>query len=78
MLKSSWNSMSPTSNFNSMLLLGVSDCPLATIIWKIGGGPFGITDRGASSHWTRHQCQSGRQWIVPQSPLGSTACVSCI
>ena len=41
--------MSPTSNLSSMVLLGVSSCPLATMIWKFGGGPSRITDCGDKS-----------------------------
>ena len=30
--------MSPTSNCNSTVAIGASNCPLATIIWNSGGG----------------------------------------
>ena len=52
-MKISWNSMSPTSNLSSMVLLGVSSCPLATMIWKFGGGPSRITDCGDKSRTFR-------------------------
>ena len=48
-MKISWNSMSPPSNLSSIVLLGVSSCPFATMIWKFGGGTFRITDCGARS-----------------------------
>ena len=35
----SLNVMSPTSNCNSTVAIGASNCPLATIIWNSGGGP---------------------------------------
>ena len=48
-MKVLWNSMSPTSNLGSIVLLRVSNCPFATIIWKLGGGPSRITDCGERS-----------------------------
>ena len=48
-MKISWNSMSPTSNFSSTVLFGVSRSPFATIIWNDGAGPSFTIDWGASS-----------------------------
>ena len=33
----SLNLMSPTSNCNSTVAIGTSNCPLATLIWNSGG-----------------------------------------
>ena len=35
----SLNVMSPTPNCNSTVAVGASNCPLATLFWKSGGGP---------------------------------------
>ena len=45
----SLNVMSPTSNCNSTVATGASNCPLATIIWNSGGGPSFNIVCGASN-----------------------------
>ena len=40
--------MSPTSNFSSTVLFGVSKSPFATMIWKDGAGPSFTMDWGAN------------------------------
>ena len=49
----SLNVMSPTSNCNSTVAIGASNCPLATIIWNSGGGPPFSIVCGASSRFLR-------------------------
>ena len=45
----SLNVMSPTSNCNSTVGIGASNCPLATIIWNSGGGSsFNIVCRASN------------------------------
>ena len=71
-----------------MLLLRVSICPLVTIFKTFRGVPFRIIDCGERRQifrdhfqkvrWIKNQCRLGRLWLVPQSPFGSTACVSRI
>ena len=87
-MKVSWNSMSPTSNFSSIVLLRVSNYPLATIICEFGGGPSRIIDCGESKRIFRMSISGIAQdnapvsirssMIITQSPLGNTTCVSCI
>ena len=49
----SLNVMSPTSNCNSTVAIGASNCPLATIICNSGGGPSFIIVCGASNRILR-------------------------
>ena len=45
----SLNVMSPTSNCNSTVAMGASNCALATITWNSGGGPSFSIVCGASN-----------------------------
>ena len=49
----SLNLMSPTSNCNSTVAIGASNCPLANIIWDSGGGSSFINLCGASNQILR-------------------------
>ena len=55
----SLNVMSPTSNCNSTVAIGASNCPLATIIWNSGGGPSFNIVCGASNRILR---KSASEW----------------
>ena len=52
-IKFSLNVMSPTSNCNSTVAIGASNCPLATINWKSVGGPSCNIVCGASNRILR-------------------------
>ena len=68
-MKGFLNKISPTLNWSSTVLLGVSKCPFATIFWKAGGGPPFKIFCGTSNpilKWrlSVHQYQWGHQWLI--------------
>ena len=79
----SLNVMSPTSNCNCTHARGASNCPLATINWKSGGGPsFNIVcgavlefcvSRLPEWRWTMHPYLEAGQNLSPRNPLEKIA-----
>ena len=57
-IKISGNSTSPTSTLKSTVLFGISICPFASIIWKLGVGPYLTSDCG-TSNWIFSRSASG-------------------
>ena len=66
-MKIPWNSISPTSNLSSIVLLGVSSCPFAAFVSRFGGGSSRITYCGERNRIFRRSISGTARNNVPVS-----------